>query len=220
MGALKGIVVKWSPAFAYAIGLITTDGNLSPDGRHISFTSKDEKLVLLLKKCFNLSNKITKKGNGANSRKRYFLIQFGSVSFYRFLESIGLIPAKSKCINSLLIPNKYFFDFLRGHLDGDGTFYSYWDPRWKSSFMYYTTFTSASKNHIEWLRYMLSVRLGIKGHISKARTNSAYQLKYAKAESLKLLPKLYYDKQVICLRRKKVKIAKALRVEGNIMRGW
>ena len=38
----KGKVkIKWSADFAYAIGLIMTDGNLSPDGRHLCFTSKD-----------------------------------------------------------------------------------------------------------------------------------------------------------------------------------
>ncbi len=41
-----------------------------------------------------------------------------------------------------------------------------------------------------------------------------YSLKYAKANSLKLLPKLYYDKRVICLSRKRREIEKALQVEG------
>ncbi|MBI4994022.1 hypothetical protein HZC21_00030 [Candidatus Peregrinibacteria bacterium] len=30
---------KWTPALAYAIGLLATDGNLSKDGRHITMTS-------------------------------------------------------------------------------------------------------------------------------------------------------------------------------------
>src|SRR3989338_8611479 len=38
--------VKWSPRFAYAIGLLTTDGNLSSDQRHMSLISKDREQVL------------------------------------------------------------------------------------------------------------------------------------------------------------------------------
>ena len=77
--------------------------------------------------------------------------------------------------------------------------------------MFYTVFISASKNHINWIKKKLFVRLGINGHISKAINNSVYQLKYAKAESLKLLPKLYYDKDAVCLSRKRMKMEKALR---------
>ncbi|MBI5913416.1 LAGLIDADG family homing endonuclease [Candidatus Azambacteria bacterium] len=210
MRPLARVKIKWSPDFAYAIGLLTTDGNISPDRRHISFTSKDKELVSLFKKCFDLSNKITRKGRGDDVRKRYYLVQFGDVLFYRFLLSIGLSSAKSKTIGSLKVPDEYVFDFLRGHFDGDGTFYSYWDPRWKSSYMFYTVFISASKNHVDWLRRVLFQRLKINGHISKSRENSAYQLKYAKTESLKLLPKMYYSDNIACLSRKLRKVKKAL----------
>ena len=77
------------------------------------------------------------------------------------------MPAKTKIISALKIPKEYFFDFLRGHFDGDGTFYSYWDPRWRSSFMFYTEFISASKKHIDWIRDILLKKLKIKGHITK-----------------------------------------------------
>gem|GEM_PF-6676481 len=45
MKPLGKVKIQWSPEFAYVIGLLTTDGNLSPDGRHINFTSKDRELV-------------------------------------------------------------------------------------------------------------------------------------------------------------------------------
>ena len=44
----KGKVkIAWSPQFAYAIGLLVSDGNLSPDGRHINFTTTDVELIEL-----------------------------------------------------------------------------------------------------------------------------------------------------------------------------
>ena len=39
-----------SPDLSYIIGLITTDGNLSKDGRHFDFTSKDIEQVKNFKK--------------------------------------------------------------------------------------------------------------------------------------------------------------------------
>lgn len=201
----------WSPELAYAIGLLTTDGNLSKDSRHIDFTSKDFELVEHLRRCLQLKNKISKKTRGGEKIKKYYRVQFGDVLFYKFLIGIGLSPAKSKILNSLDIPEKYFFDFLRGHFDGDGTFYSYYDPRWKSSFMFYTVFTSASFNHLNWIRGELGHFLGIKGHVTHAKEKSTYQLKYAKSESMKLLKKLYYL-NAICLERKKLKINKALNI--------
>lgn len=157
-----------------------------------------------------IGNKITIKYNITQNKS--FRIQIGDVNFYRFLENIGLMPNKSKIIKGVKIARRYFFDFLRGHFDGDGTFYSYYDPRWRSSYMFYTTFVSASKNHIEWLHKSIKRVVKINGHITKSINNSAYQLKYAKADSLKLLPKMYYNKVIVCLSRKRKKIEKALKV--------
>lgn len=215
MKPLGKVKIEWSPEFAYAIGLLTTDGNLSPDGRHINFTTKDEELARSFKQALRLTNSIGRKARGYELEKKYFVIQFGDIIFYRFLIEIGLSPNKSKTLKSVLIPKKYLADFLRGHLDGDGTFYSYWDSRWKSSFMFYTEFISASKNHIFWLQKIIRGILDISGHITTSRGNSVYQLKYAKADSLKLLPKLYYTPDVVCLSRKRKKIEKALEIAGK-----
>ena len=101
---------------------------------------------------------------------------------------------------------------MRGCFDGDGTFYSYWDKRWRSSFMFYIEFISASKKHIDWLRTELKEKLDVLGHIGKDGRNSTYQLKYAKKEALEIIKKIYYDKKVVCLSRKRLKIEKALKI--------
>jgi hypothetical protein len=81
--------------------------------------------------------------------------------------------------------------------------------------MFYTEFISASKKHIDWIREEIFYRIKIFGHITKAKKNSCYQLKYAKKESTILLRKLYYKKNLICLRRKRLKIKKIL---GSIVK--
>lgn len=202
---------KWNPELAYAVGLLTADGCLSRPGHLIDLTSKDREQLNNYRKCLNISTKITKKlgGNG----KQYLRVQFKNVLFYEFLLSIGLTPAKSKTLGPLKIPPQYFFDFLRGSFDGDGCTYSYWDPRWRSSFMFYTTFVSASEKHILWLQEEVYKRLKIRGHITGGKENvSVFQLKYAKADSLQLLRKMYYSKRLPHLTRKRLKIEKMLSI--------
>jgi len=215
------INLTWRPELAYAIGLLVTDGNVSKDGRHIIFVSKDIQQINNFNKCLGIKPKLGRAISGYDGKSAH-RVQFGNVIFYNFLLSIGIMPAKSKIISEILLPDKYFFDFLRGCFDGDGCFYSYWDKRWRSSFMFYIEFVSASKKHIDWLRSEVLKKLGISGHVTKGKTSSVYQLKFAKAESLKLLAKLYYNPQVVCLSRKRKKIEEALAVVDKKLqtRGW
>lgn len=183
---------------AYAIGLITTDGNLSSDERHIDFTSTDRKLVQTFKKCLDLKNKIGIKTNGRGGIA--YRVQFGNVKFYKQLENIGLTSRKSKTIGKIQIPNKYFFDFLRGELDGDGYIKRYFDPVYKNSLRLYTRFTCASLEHTLWLQNTIEGLLGIKGFITKH--SGAFDLTYSKKDSIKLLKKIYYKSNLPCLKRK------------------
>lgn len=206
----KGKVkIKWSANFAYAIGLLATDGCLSPDGRHIELTSSDVEQLENFKKCLDLDVKVgVKKGiSGRNSSR----VQFGDVLFYRFLEKIGLSSAKSLTLDKIEIPDGYFFDFLRGCFDGDGCSYSYWDPRWKSSFMFYMSFASASRGFINWIRREIKQRIGIIGHLTTTKSKNPYfQIKYGKTEGIVLVKELYKKKIHICLKRKKLKINESL----------
>lgn len=70
MNRLGKIKIEWTQNFAYAIGLITTDGNLSKDGCHIDFTSKDKELVETFRKCLGINNKIGLKSRGGEKEKK------------------------------------------------------------------------------------------------------------------------------------------------------
>jgi hypothetical protein len=217
MSPQNKIAIKWSPDFAYAIGLLVTDGCIYSNRKMINFTSKDEEQMRNFVRCLGIKNKIGMKSSGSNREKKYFNLQVGDVIFCNFLNSIGIMPRKSKIIGGVSIPFEYFFDFLRGHFDGDGTFYSYWDPRWRSSYMFYTVFISASEKHVLWIREEIFHRLGIRGHVTKTGEAPMYEIKYAKTESLKLLPKMYYNPEVVCLSRKREKIRNALVVNESIL---
>ncbi len=211
------VIIKWSPNFAYAIGLLASDGCLSKDGRHITFVSKEKEQINNFLKCLKISTKIGKTFSGYEGAWAY-RVQFGDVLFYHYLQSIGLSPAKSKTIGALKVPDEHFFDFLRGVFDGDGSTYSYWDKRWKSSFMFYLGFASASKIFTDWLRIKIKEFVGSYGHITKDGRGSTFQLKFAKRESLAVLKKMYYSKKVICLSRKHLKIQRMLAIVGKSIR--
>ena len=207
------VKIKWSANFAYAIGLLVTDGCLYNDGRHMSLTTKDIQQAKNFKKCLGLRVKIGLKGSSSFKEKKYYHVQFGDVVFYEFLESIGITSKKSKTIGIVDIPEKYFFDFLRGCLDGDGCFYSYWDPRWRSSHMFYLEFASASLKHLLWLQGEIERRIHKIGHITGRKRKVFFQLKYAKKEAVEVIKKMYYNQKVVCLSRKWTKIERILFVE-------
>ncbi len=204
---------KWRADLAYAVGLIATDGCLAKDSLLIDLTSKDKEQLENFSKCLGVSLKIGNKisGNGDKS----FRVQFKNRFFYDFLLSIGLTPKKSLTMGKLDIPKKYFFDFLRGCFDGDGCFYSYWDPRWRSSHMFYLEFVSGSEKHINWLRRELKKKISVMGHVVKDGRGSTFQLKYAKKEAMEIIEKMYYNREVVCLSRKSMKIQKALKTEKD-----
>lgn len=205
MKPLSKVVIKWSPEFAYAIGLLVTDGCLSSDGRHFDFTSKDKDQILTFSRCLGLRDiKIGKKKSGFANSKEYFRVQFGDVIFYRWLNDLGLTSKKSKTIGSLKIPDKYFFDFLRGCFDGDGSMYAYWDPRWRSSYMFYMQFVSASSYFLKWLQDSIFRLAHICGRIQSGG-RSVQQLRFAKAETRVLFDKMFYSADIPFLERKFLK---------------
>ncbi|MDP3901199.1 MAG: LAGLIDADG family homing endonuclease [bacterium] len=201
--------IKWSPDFAYAIGLLTADGCLSKDGRHIQFSSSETTLVKILKKALSITNKPTKYARGGETEKKYFFLSFGDKVFYSFLITIGLCPAKSKVIKSVKVPDKFFSDFLRGLYDGDGTFYAFWDRRWQKSFCFKLSFASASKEFILWLKKELSNRYDTTGYIHKGA--GVFNLEYVKGDSKKIVSAMYYKNVLLFLPRKYRTILHALK---------
>lgn len=205
--------IIWNANLAYVVGLLVTDGNLSKDGRHIIMRSSDLDLLKTFSNCLFLQNKIAVSINNGYAKKPCYRIQFGNVRLYRWLLEIGLFPAKTYTIGEIKVPDEYFRDFLRGHLDGDGTILTYRDE-YNSYFgrMYfnqrvYTKFISASQKHIYWLNKKINQLAAIKGSLTCTTSYRKHRvpiwlIKFAKAESVTLLNWLYYKSDLPCLQRK------------------
>ncbi len=204
---------EWTSDLAYAVGLVTADGCLSSDGRHIDFSSKDKALVVLFRALVNAKhNKIGIKKNGLTSQNICYRVQLGNISFYKWLRTIGLHPRKSKSLVSIKVPSEYFFDFLRGVWDGDGTVYFGIDKRWESSFSLTFGFAGASLPFLCWLQHNINTELGTTGFITQGK--NVLQLRYARQDSLKLFQAMFYDTRVPHLERKFTKAKKGLILAG------
>jgi len=205
----RKVNIRWSRNFAYAIGLLATDGNLSKDKRHISLKSAEEEMIENFKNALQLNNKITKSARGGEKTKKYLNVYFGDIVFYAFLNKIGITSAKSKTIKNVRIPDKFFADFLRGVFDGDGTFYTFWDKRWPNSFGFQIAFASASFNFMKWLKNKLAQNYKVKGFICRGKR--VFNLRYVKGDSEKIFNIMYYKKDAsLFLKRKYLKIKIAL----------
>ena len=204
-------VYTWNADIAYSVGLIASDGCLQKDNRHIDLTSVDTEQLKNFSKVIGRNLYIGRKSNGRG--KVAYRIQFSDVAYYDFLVAAGLYPAKSKTIGRLKIPDNFYRDFLRGLFDGDGSTYSYYDPRWKSSYMFYTTFSSGSIDFIKYIQLSNKVFVGVNG--GSIRTSpGVYILAYAKLDSYKIYHYMYYDRDVICLNRKRKKLLSFMAVDG------
>jgi len=183
---------KWSPNMAYILGYIFADGCLLKTRYRLKISSCDKnhlkKILCVIKSNYPIllnrraDRKIPNYDSIVDSKKVYF-----------DLLKLGLIPRKSKVVKFPNIPKKYFFDFLRGYLDGDGSVY-YDRPhidRGDNEFIRLNTcFTSGSYNFLNAVQRIISKRLNIpQQKLSQNRT--AFKLRYSTQDSLKLLEQVY-----------------------------
>jgi len=192
----------WSDNFAYILGVIATDGNLSPDLRHICITSKDHEMVLNCKTYLNLQNKIDRKARGTYHDKKYYILQFGDKNFFEFLQSIGITTKKSMTISTLGIPEKYFPSFFLGCIDGDGCISISSHPESKHAQCKIRIY-SASPNFLEWLlKNCTKILKTSGGSIMSFPSVRVSCLSFGKGDSKKIIESVY-SKNTMCLSRKR-----------------
>ena len=186
----------------YLVGLITADGSLSKDGRHVDITLKEDKVLQEIVKQIGLDNKITKKRGGTGTITHR--VQISNKSFYDFLMSIGLMPNKSRNLEKLEVPRKHFEKFLRGMIDGDGAIKRWIHPSNRNE-QWSLSIYSGAKTFIKWLQEEVEKNLGVTGKIhinsGKRNNNRVYVLKFGKMAAKRILQKCY-QKDGFGLKRK------------------
>jgi DNA-binding transcriptional regulator WhiA len=199
------------PNLWYLVGLITSDGCLSSDGRHIDITSKDYNFMQKIVTLIGTDNKIGIKYGF--KKQKAFRIQFANRNFYDFLLSIGLTQNKSLTLGGIEVPNQYFVDFLRGEIDGDGCIRNWIHPTNKRE-QWSLRIYSGSEEFIHWLSSATKQLLKVSGKIHK-NASSTWVLKYGKIAAKEITRQCYY-KDCLGLDRK-IKLAQEC---VNSYRGW
>lgn len=205
----------------YIVGFIATDGNLSRDSRHITLVSKDRHILVDIKRTLKLHNKIGRKGRGPNpTNKIYSVLQIGNKNFYDFLISLGLSPNKSLTLKSLIIPQEYFDDFLRGVIDGDGNISTWIHPSNKNR-QWRLRIYSAAPLFINWLKKEVERNFNVRGklYVSKrfGHRHNLYQIKFGKLAAKIILDRCYY-KDSLALRRKSKQVRRCLNDKNRLSR--
>lgn len=200
--------LRWTPDLAYAVGLIATDGCLS-SGRHIYFDSNDEQLVSTLLRCIGRPERYVARATRIGGIA--YRASISDVELYRWLETVGLTPAKSLTLGAIDVPDEFLLPLVRGLLDGDGSVLNYVHAATKKRYPDYryerlvVHFNTASRTHVEWLRSKLEPIIG-KGYLAirppRPPRHTFYTLRYGKGASLELLRLLYADANAPRLVRK------------------
>ena len=124
----------------------------------------------------------------------------------------GHAAKESLVLGAIDVPDDLLPHLLRGLLDGDGSIISKRARAdTKRSRTYYweylrTSFLSASRAHIEWLRDRIDHAFALRGYLAIARARDGrtelYTLRFGKHASLELLPRIYADPDAPRLTRK------------------
>lgn len=191
----------------YVVGLIATDGNLSRNGRHIAITSKDRDYLFLIRDILGLHCVLGKKSSGSVKEKKYSVLQFSDVAFYKYLQSVGLFPRKSLILGKIAVPDDYFHDFFRGVVDGDGCI-STWINSANGYKQWSLSVVSAAPIFIFWLKEASEKYFNVKGKLYtyhfKNKKNPISKLKFGKLAAKVIITQSYYE-GAFALGRKNIK---------------
>lgn len=177
----------WSPDMAYALGFILTDGCVS--GNIVSISQAVPEPLEAIKRMMSSEHPINEVPNGRNS---LYTLSINRKTLVTALANRGIYAAKSLTVELPKVPDKYFADFLRGVIDGDG---------WAHPKGYVVTITSGSELFAE----QLNDRLNGVGFPFRARHDGyAYRIKLSGKDEIKRLESyLYYDPNAFYIERKR-----------------
>jgi LAGLIDADG DNA endonuclease family protein len=213
VAGLTTLPLAWSNEMAYIVGLTATDGCLVTGRRAINFKSSDRELVETYLSLLGRTNRV--KSHPTKTGGTAYYTQFHDSALYEWFLQAGLTPRKSLTIGPLSVPDEFLFALVRGLLDGDGSVinktYRADTGRRQDYFWEYliTSFKSASRPHLEWLRSRIHAATTVAGRLSQVKYKNPlpnrhpfFELRYGKRSSLLLLP-MIYAVGAPCLERKR-----------------
>lgn len=167
-----------------------SDGCLRKEGRNktsyaIRIGSNDQEIIEWLHDRLCVGNKIYK-------QNKNYSIKYRNIESINFMMEYGLKERKSLDMIFPNIPDEYFYDFIRGFFDGDGSIVL---RKTKYNTYAQISFTCGSKDFLNALKNELSKR-NIESHIYKdgRKNNNSYYLRIIKRSEIeKIFYAMYSD---------------------------
>jgi len=118
----------WTEEMSYLLGYIVADGCIHKrkDRKNsyvLNITSKDRDHLVRINESLHSDYPISTKHN--SQRMPCSQIQISNLEICKDLMNLGILPRKTIHLEPISIPGQYFFDFVRGFFDGDGSVYIY-----------------------------------------------------------------------------------------------
>ena len=195
---------------AYWLGFIYADGYIIRNTKSrnyelgIELNKKDVALLQLFNKELGNVHEITFKHgqkyfNGYNYETDSCVIRVYSKEIVNDLMSLNVMQDKTNKKDFPICNNEYFFDFLRGFMDGDGCIYINSNKN-----LLNVHFTNSNISFLEYLNNEIKNRLCIEGSIYK-ETEKKYKLFYFRQDDVKILLDEIYKNCSTKLERKYLK---------------
>lgn len=188
----------WSPTMAYILGYIYADGCIRPHKYEMKIKSIDYELLDFVVNALDSNAKISmEKGT------RCYVLVVYSKKIVDSLIKIGIVPRKSLASQFPKVPDKYFWDFLRGETDGDGHIYPPRDDYRTSSLG-----IVGSEYFIKYLKHKLIKKLNMPDYVLSP-SGKAFTLNIHGIFAVKALQKMYANNHY-ALSRKKIMALKSI----------
>ncbi len=107
---------QWSAEMAYVLGYVAADGCVRPERNTLSFKSIDYELLEAVRSMMASNHNITPPASYENT----YHLDIYSKKIVESLIRLGIGPRKSLVVDLPAMPDEYFWDYLRGEIDGDG----------------------------------------------------------------------------------------------------
>ena len=188
---------------AYVLGYIFADGCIMKHRYRLKIASSEKNHLKKVLQAMESNYPILTDKKGIGRLPVYSGI-VDSKKIYFDLVKLGLIPRKSKVITFPNINGKYFFHFLRGYLDGDGSVYydkPHIDRGNKKYTRLNTCFTCGSSKFLNTIQKLISNKLKVSQQ-KLSKNHTAFKLRYSTQDSLRLLKQIYKSDKFLKLNRK------------------
>lgn len=189
---------------AYFLGLLLTDGYVTPRGSDVGIDLNDEDCIAFLSKTIGKGYKsYTYHNDGpikSDGIRHRLILSLGSQGV-KEAERFGLIPKKSLILPTpqLLPQEEKFIPYIvRGIIDGDGSVYT------MGTGAPCVCIFSESKEFIEWIKYIFENKMYLRNIIIYSEPNGAhtmYSIKTADQQNVQKIIALCYNKPFGMMRK-------------------